>query len=125
MMQIAAIVTQPPSGRDRGRKVMPSPVAQHALDRGFSSDLIFTPMKAGEVNYVLQVFWYLLTCSVQLFFSLSLIGDSFIYMNLVLHVYCVQLQRGICNMTYQSQLGRSLLVNLLAVYRHYHLILVC
>lgn len=61
MMQIAAIVTQPPSGRDRGRKVMPSPVAQHALDRGFSPDLIFTPMKAGEVSYVLQVFWYLLS----------------------------------------------------------------
>lgn len=58
MMQIAAIVTQPPSGRDRGRKVMPSPVAQHALDRGFPSDLIFTPIKAGEVNYVLQMFCY-------------------------------------------------------------------
>lgn len=49
MFQIAAIVTQPPSGRDRGRKVMPSPVAQRALDKGFSSDLIFTPLKAGEV----------------------------------------------------------------------------
>lgn len=28
---------------------MPSPVAQHALDRDFPSDLIFTPAKAGEV----------------------------------------------------------------------------
>ncbi|GFY84770.1 formyltransferase [Actinidia rufa] len=35
LFDVAAIVTQPPSGRDRGRKVMPSPVAQHALDRGF------------------------------------------------------------------------------------------
>ncbi|KAK9143007.1 hypothetical protein Syun_012407 [Stephania yunnanensis] len=46
--QVAAIVTQPPSERTRGRKVMPSPVAQHALDTGFSPDLIFTPEKAGE-----------------------------------------------------------------------------
>uniref|UniRef100_A0A161WHE6 Formyl transferase C-terminal domain-containing protein n=1 Tax=Daucus carota subsp. sativus TaxID=79200 RepID=A0A161WHE6_DAUCS len=48
LFQIAAVVTQPPSGRNRGRKVMPSPVAQHALDRDFPSDLIFTPAKAGE-----------------------------------------------------------------------------
>ncbi|KAL8117915.1 uncharacterized protein LOC141723371 [Apium graveolens] len=48
LFQIAAVVTQPPSGRNRGRKVMPSPVAQHALDRGFPSDLIFTPAKANE-----------------------------------------------------------------------------
>ena len=32
---------------------MPSPVAQHALDRGFPSDLIFTPEKAGEVNTII------------------------------------------------------------------------
>jgi len=49
VIQVAAIVTQPPSGRDRGRKVMPSPVAQHALDRGFPADLIFTPVKVSEV----------------------------------------------------------------------------
>ncbi|KAL6993973.1 methionyl-tRNA formyltransferase [Sarracenia purpurea var. burkii] len=48
VFEVAAIVTQPPSGRDRGRKVMPSPVAQHALDKGFPSDLIFTPVRAGE-----------------------------------------------------------------------------
>ncbi|XP_073154888.1 uncharacterized protein [Henckelia pumila] len=52
LFQIAAIVTQPPSGRDRSRKVMPSPVAQHALDRSFSSDLIFTPLKAGEEPFI-------------------------------------------------------------------------
>ncbi|XP_022771950.1 uncharacterized protein LOC111314651 isoform X2 [Durio zibethinus] len=46
--EVAAIVTQPPSRRDRGRKLMPSPVAQHALDRGFPSELIFTPERAGE-----------------------------------------------------------------------------
>ncbi|KAG6383242.1 hypothetical protein SASPL_157014 [Salvia splendens] len=50
--EITAIVTQPPSARDRGRKVMPSPVAQHALDRGFPSDLIFTPIKAGEESFL-------------------------------------------------------------------------
>ncbi|XP_026424053.1 uncharacterized protein LOC113320354 [Papaver somniferum] len=50
--QVAAIVTQPPSRKDRGRKVMPSPVAQHALDRGFPSDLIFTPQKAGEEEFL-------------------------------------------------------------------------
>lgn len=55
LFQIAAIVTQPPSGRDRGRKVMPSPVAQHALDRSFPSDLIFTPVKAGEEPFLSSV----------------------------------------------------------------------
>ncbi|KVH92397.1 Formyl transferase, C-terminal [Cynara cardunculus var. scolymus] len=52
MFEVAAIVTQPPSGRDRGRKVMPSPVAQHALDRGFPADLIFTPVKASEEAFL-------------------------------------------------------------------------
>lgn len=28
---------------------MPSPLAQHALDRGFPSNHIFTPERAGEV----------------------------------------------------------------------------
>lgn len=31
---------------------MPSPVAQHALDRGFPSDLIFTPERAGEEEFL-------------------------------------------------------------------------
>ncbi|KAL0378017.1 UNVERIFIED_CONTAM: Methionyl-tRNA formyltransferase [Sesamum radiatum] len=52
LFEIAAIVTQPPSGRDRGRKVMPSPVAQHAVERGFPSELIFTPAKAGEESFL-------------------------------------------------------------------------
>ncbi|KAK6128759.1 hypothetical protein DH2020_037514 [Rehmannia glutinosa] len=52
LFEIAAIVTQPPSGRDRGRKLLPSPVAQHALNKGFSSDLIFTPVKAGEESFL-------------------------------------------------------------------------
>ncbi|XP_022948301.1 uncharacterized protein LOC111452018 isoform X1 [Cucurbita moschata] len=50
--EVAAIVTQPPSRRDRGRKMMPSPVAQYALDKGFSSDLILTPEKAGEDKFL-------------------------------------------------------------------------
>ncbi|XP_052197872.1 uncharacterized protein LOC127804858 isoform X2 [Diospyros lotus] len=52
LFEVTAIVTQPPSGRDRGRKVMPSPVAQHALDRGFPSDSIFTPERAGEETFL-------------------------------------------------------------------------
>ncbi|KAG4191185.1 hypothetical protein ERO13_A07G076300v2 [Gossypium hirsutum] len=50
--EVTAIVTQPPSRRDRGRKVMLSPVAQYALDRGFPSDLIFTPESAGEETFL-------------------------------------------------------------------------
>nr|AKF43280.1 protein pigment defective 194 [Melianthus villosus] len=52
IFEVAAIVTQPPSKRDRGRKVLPSPVAQHALDRGFPSHLIFTPERAGEEAFL-------------------------------------------------------------------------
>ncbi|XP_057524550.1 uncharacterized protein LOC130804206 [Amaranthus tricolor] len=46
--EVAAIVTQPPSQKNRGRKVLPSAVAQYALDRGFSPNLIFTPERASE-----------------------------------------------------------------------------
>ncbi|KAL5721989.1 methionyl-tRNA formyltransferase [Ranunculus cassubicifolius] len=52
LFEVAAIVTQPPSRRDRGRKVLPSPVAEHALESGFAPDLIFTPEKAGEENFL-------------------------------------------------------------------------
>ncbi|GAB2288904.1 hypothetical protein Dimus_023209 [Dionaea muscipula] len=52
IFEVAAVVTQPPSTRDRGRKLMPSPVAQYALDRGFPVDLIFTPERASEVNLI-------------------------------------------------------------------------
>ncbi|CAM8981399.1 hypothetical protein QQ045_030407 [Rhodiola kirilowii] len=52
VFEVAAIVTQPSSARGRGRKVMPCPVAQHALDRGISSDLIYTPVKAGEETFL-------------------------------------------------------------------------
>lgn len=80
MIQIAAIVTQPPSRKYRGQKLMPSPVAQHALDRGFPSDLIFTPMKAGEVNYILQVFWFCFCalCNFSLLKFLTIIPIIFI-----------------------------------------------
>jgi methionyl-tRNA formyltransferase len=46
--QVAAVVTQPPAAKNRGRKLLPSAVAQLALDRGFPGDLIFTPERAGE-----------------------------------------------------------------------------
>nr|AKF43279.1 protein pigment defective 194 [Hypseocharis bilobata] len=50
--EVAAIVTQPPSKRERGRKVLPSHVAEHALNWGFPSDLIFTPERAGEEAFL-------------------------------------------------------------------------
>ncbi|CAN1351585.1 Methionyl-tRNA formyltransferase [Linum perenne] len=52
IFEVAAIVTQPPARRGRGKKLTPSPVAQHALDRGFPADLIFTPEKAGEETFL-------------------------------------------------------------------------
>ncbi|KAJ4768862.1 Methionyl-tRNA formyltransferase [Rhynchospora pubera] len=53
IFKLAAVVTQPPSVRDRGRKnLMPSPVAQLALDKGFPQQLIFTPHRAGEENFL-------------------------------------------------------------------------
>ncbi|ONI17341.1 hypothetical protein PRUPE_3G152400 [Prunus persica] len=57
LFEVAAIVTQPPSRKSRGKKLMPSPLAQHALDRGFPSNLIFTPERAGEARSIYtQVF---------------------------------------------------------------------
>ncbi|KAF3795933.1 Methionyl-tRNA formyltransferase [Nymphaea thermarum] len=52
IFELAAIVTQPPSARLRGRRQLPSPVAEHALDSGFPHHLIFTPEKAGEENFL-------------------------------------------------------------------------
>lgn len=65
---MAAIVTQPPAKRDRGKKLMPSPVAQFALDTGFPSDLIFTPERAGEVIVMVSV------CEFE-FFSLGMVVE--------------------------------------------------
>ncbi|KAH9610163.1 hypothetical protein KSS87_011794 [Heliosperma pusillum] len=50
--QVAAIVTHPPGQRNRGRKLMPSPVAQYAMDRGFSPDVILTPRRASEESFL-------------------------------------------------------------------------
>ncbi|QCE00314.1 methionyl-tRNA formyltransferase [Vigna unguiculata] len=52
LFEVAAIVTQPPARRDRGKKLALSPLATHALDRGFSPDLIFTPLKAGDDDFL-------------------------------------------------------------------------
>ncbi|KAF3334748.1 methionyl-tRNA formyltransferase [Carex littledalei] len=53
IFKLAAVVTQPPSTRDRGRKkLMPSAVAQLALDQGFPQELIFTPERAGEADFL-------------------------------------------------------------------------
>ncbi|XP_024314737.1 uncharacterized protein LOC100845293 isoform X2 [Brachypodium distachyon] len=52
IFQVAAIVTQPPASKNRGRKLMPSAVAQLALDRGFPHDLIFTPERTGEESFL-------------------------------------------------------------------------
>jgi len=50
--QVAAVVTQPPAAKNRGRKLMPSAVAQLALERGFPEELIFTPEKAREESFL-------------------------------------------------------------------------
>ncbi|KAJ8759412.1 hypothetical protein K2173_006932 [Erythroxylum novogranatense] len=50
--EVAAIITQPPARSGRGKKLMPSPVAQYALDKGFPSDLILTPERAGEDSFL-------------------------------------------------------------------------
>ncbi|XP_004511271.1 uncharacterized protein [Cicer arietinum] len=50
--EVAAIVTQPAARRDRGKKLMLSPLANYALDRGFSSHLIFTPQRAGDDTFL-------------------------------------------------------------------------
>ncbi|KAL0701018.1 hypothetical protein Bca4012_057140 [Brassica carinata] len=50
--EVAGIVTQPPARRDRGRKVLPSPVAQYALEKGLPPDLIFSPEKAGDEAFL-------------------------------------------------------------------------
>lgn len=52
IFEVSAVVTQPPSGRLRGRKQIPSPVAQRALDRSFPADRIFTPERAGEEMFL-------------------------------------------------------------------------
>ncbi|XP_011021356.1 PREDICTED: methionyl-tRNA formyltransferase, mitochondrial isoform X3 [Populus euphratica] len=52
LFEVAAIVTQPPAKRDRGKKLMPSPVAEFALDTAFPSDLILTPERAGEDTFL-------------------------------------------------------------------------
>ncbi|TKY50507.1 Methionyl-tRNA formyltransferase [Spatholobus suberectus] len=52
LFEVAAIVTQPAARRDRGKKLMLSPLATHALDRGFSSDQIFTPQRAGDDTFL-------------------------------------------------------------------------
>ncbi|OEL16984.1 Methionyl-tRNA formyltransferase [Dichanthelium oligosanthes] len=53
--QVAAVVTQPPAAKNRGRKLTPSAVAQLALDRGFPEELIFTPERAREESFLLDL----------------------------------------------------------------------
>ncbi|XP_066306800.1 uncharacterized protein [Miscanthus floridulus] len=50
--KVAAVVTQPPAAKNRGRKLMPSAVAQLALDRGFPEELIFTPERARDESFL-------------------------------------------------------------------------
>uniref|UniRef100_A0A2P2K7M3 methionyl-tRNA formyltransferase n=1 Tax=Rhizophora mucronata TaxID=61149 RepID=A0A2P2K7M3_RHIMU len=52
IFEVAAVVTQPPARRGRGKKLMPSPVAQHAIERGFPTDRILTPERAGEEMFL-------------------------------------------------------------------------
>ncbi|KAG6553189.1 hypothetical protein Mapa_005249 [Marchantia paleacea] len=55
LFEVAAVVTQPPSTRGRGRKLLPSAVEHHALDKGFPADRIFSPQKAGEETFLAEL----------------------------------------------------------------------
>mmetsp|Transcript_39329 Transcript_39329/g.47655 ORF Transcript_39329/g.47655 Transcript_39329/m.47655 type:complete len:400 (+) Transcript_39329:189-1388(+) len=50
--EIAAVVSQP--GRPKGRKrlITPSPVEELALERGYPSDKIYTPIRAKETEFL-------------------------------------------------------------------------
>lgn len=52
LFEVAAIVTQPPAARGRGRKQLPSPVAARALEREFPASLIWSPEKASEEGFL-------------------------------------------------------------------------
>ncbi|XP_061337404.1 uncharacterized protein LOC133284412 isoform X2 [Gastrolobium bilobum] len=52
LFEVAAIVTQPAARRDRGKKLTHSPLANYALDRGFSPHLIFTPERPGDDTFL-------------------------------------------------------------------------
>ncbi|CAL0303349.1 unnamed protein product [Lupinus luteus] len=54
LFEVSGIVTQPPSKRDRGKVLMPTPLAQFAIQNGFDSDLIFTPQRAGDDDFLSQ-----------------------------------------------------------------------
>ncbi|KAH7286780.1 hypothetical protein KP509_32G022600 [Ceratopteris richardii] len=52
LFEIAAIVTQPPAAKGRGQKLLPSPVAELALEKNFPESKIFWPQKAGEESFL-------------------------------------------------------------------------
>ncbi|KAF1897011.1 hypothetical protein Lal_00034713 [Lupinus albus] len=54
LFEVSGIVTQPPSKRDRGKVLMPTPLAQFAIQNGFDSHLIFTPQRAGDDDFLSQ-----------------------------------------------------------------------
>ncbi|XP_019449712.1 PREDICTED: uncharacterized protein LOC109352261 [Lupinus angustifolius] len=54
LFEVSGIVTQPPSKRDRGKVLMPTPLAQFAIENGFDSHLIFTPQRAGDDDFLSQ-----------------------------------------------------------------------
>eukprot|EP01018_Ginkgo_biloba_P023506 Gb_02518 [translate_table: standard] len=55
IFEVSAVVTQPASGRIRGRKHIPSSVAQRALDRSFPAGHIFMPERAGEETFLADI----------------------------------------------------------------------
>lgn len=55
IFEIAAVVTQPPAAKGRGQKLLPSPVAEVALDKNFPESKIFWPQKVGEDIFLAQL----------------------------------------------------------------------
>lgn len=55
IFEIAAVVTQPPAAKGRGQKLLPSPVAEVALNKNFPGSKIFCPQKAGEEFFLEQL----------------------------------------------------------------------
>lgn len=55
IFQVAAVVSQPPTTKGRGQKLLPSPVAQLAMERSFPENFIFWPQKAGEEDFLARL----------------------------------------------------------------------
>ncbi|CAG9461986.1 unnamed protein product [Pedinophyceae sp. YPF-701] len=53
--EVSAVVTQPQRARGRGKKVVPSPVAKYAAQRGIAQDAIWEPASAKDDAFLAQL----------------------------------------------------------------------